>query len=352
MHSNPAVDVYSAREISLAAGVDEDQVRACLAAAGCAEDCVPHVAAVRIGRMLVERARAAARPATASLFSIFDAPSRSDRPAGVPLAVSGTLHVGFLSAVVFVAALSTASTAAAPSLSVADNEPMRLVFLNEPGPGGGGGGGGGGMKRPLLPPKALRKGEKHISSPVLKRELPPPVVERPAPKPDVIEAEPLPPLLAPIVESPADMNTRNGGLEQTTARDESRGPGSDGGVGIGAGTGVGEGDGAGYGPGSGGGTGGGPYRPGSGIDAPRLLHEVRADYTDEARRANVEGAVLLEIVVKRDGNVGDVRILDHLGSGLDQRAIQAVRQWRFAPARRFGSPVDVIVEVSVEFKLR
>ena len=61
---------------------------------------------------------------------------------------------------------------------------------------------------------------------------------------------------------------------------------------------------------------------------------------------------MLEIIVRRDGSVGDVKILKRLGSGLDERAVQAVRQWRFTPARRLGSPVDVVVEVAVEFKLR
>jgi TonB family protein len=61
---------------------------------------------------------------------------------------------------------------------------------------------------------------------------------------------------------------------------------------------------------------------------------------------------VLEIVVRRDGSVGDVKILKGLPSGLNDKAVQAVRQWRFAPARRLGTPVDVIVEVSVEFKLR
>jgi TonB family protein len=50
--------------------------------------------------------------------------------------------------------------------------------------------------------------------------------------------------------------------------------------------------------------------------------------------------------------VGDVRVLKSLGAGLDQRAEQAVRQWRFEPARRKGAPVDVLVEVAVEFMLR
>src|SRR5207247_10988145 len=145
---------------------------------------------------------------------------------------------------------------------------------------------------------------------------------------------------------------RAGVLEQKTADIESHGPGKGGGAGTGAGTGLGEGDGSGVGPGSGGGTGGGPYRPGSGIDPPRLLREVRADYTEEARQKGLAGDVVLEIVVRRDGSVGDVKVLQGLPAGLNERAVQAVRQWRFSPAHRQGVPVDVIVEVSVEFKLR
>ena len=60
----------------------------------------------------------------------------------------------------------------------------------------------------------------------------------------------------------------------------------------------------------------------------------------------------MEIVIRRDGSVGDVTILRGLGAGLDQRAVNAVKQWRFSPARRKGEPVDVIVEVAVEFTLR
>jgi protein TonB len=83
-----------------------------------------------------------------------------------------------------------------------------------------------------------------------------------------------------------------------------------------------------------------------------LLKEVRPLYTEEARRQALEGDVVLEIVVRRDGSVGDVRVLQALGSGLEQRAIAAVRQWRFAPATRLGGPVDVLVEVAVGFTLR
>jgi TonB family protein len=158
---------------------------------------------------------------------------------------------------------------------------------------------------------------------------------------------------APIVPKPADpVDVAGDPAPAPKPPDAARGSGSGGGTGTGAGSGAGEGTGPGLGPGSGGGEGGGPYRPGSDIEPPALLREVKADYTDDARRRGVEGEVILEIVVRSDGSVGDIRVRRGLDRGLDQRAIAAVRQWRFAPATRRGAPVDVIVEVGVEFKLR
>ncbi|HVL66604.1 MAG TPA: energy transducer TonB, partial [Vicinamibacterales bacterium] len=161
-----------------------------------------------------------------------------------------------------------------------------------------------------------------------------------------------PQVVAPVAAASNDARDRAGVLTESAPDGDSQGPGSGGGVGTGGGSGIGEGTGAGIGPGSGGGTGGGPYRPGSGITPPELLREVRPEYTEEARRRGITGDVVLEIVVRRDGSVGAVKVLQGLGGGLDQRAIDAVRQWRFAPARRHGTPVDVLVEVAVEFKLR
>src|SRR5262249_60863109 len=123
-------------------------------------------------------------------------------------------------------------------------------------------------------------------------------------------------------------------LAQTTEEAALHRPGLGGGSGTGKGTGLGEGDGSGVGAGSGGGTGGGPYRPGSGIEAPRLLREVRADYTEDARQRGIAGDVELEIVVRRDGSVGDVKIMRGRPAGLNDKAVQAVRQWRVSPPRR------------------
>lgn len=346
-------DVYTPREIARAAKVSEEQV---VAALGSREGFVPHADAVRLGRDLRARAGlpvgSAFRRTEPPLFSIFRSGARQPRAKGVPLAVASTLHAGLVAGAVFITSLGLAPTATTLQIEERPADNMRLVYLNIPGPGGGGGGGGARQKPP--PPKAERKGPSSVSSPMPVRRPPPPIAPptRPAPEPPPLNAEPLPIVVAPIVQAPADNRDRGGVLQNARADTQSRGPGEGGGVGTGTGTGIGQGDGAGVGPGSGGGTGGGPFRPGSGIEPPRLIREVRADYSEDGRRRGIEGEVVLEIVVRRDGSVGDVKILNRLGGGLEERAVQAVRQWRFAPARRMGSPVDVIVEVAVEFKLR
>jgi TonB family protein len=174
------------------------------------------------------------------------------------------------------------------------------------------------------------------------------------PPPPVAKPDPVPPVVAPVVSAPADPKDQPGVLVAPAASPApaSQGPGTGGGSGSGAGTGIGQGNGSGIGEGTGGGTGGGPYRPGSGITAPAILREVKPDYTEDARRRGLSGDVVLEIVVRSDGSVGTVRVVQGLGAGLDQRAVDAVRQWRFSPARRLGTPVDVLVEVAVEFRLR
>jgi TonB family protein len=335
------MELYSAREIAHSAGVSTAEVRAVL---GGRDGFVRHDDAIRIGRMLAHARRAP--------FAIFTS-AGARRSRGLPLALSSTIHAGFLITAMIIATVGLTPRAAS---IVAPDEPvkdMRLVFLATPGPGGGGG--GGGLRQKLPPPKARREGRAALSSPLPTRQPPKPVepaVAPPEPEPAPLAAEPLPVVVAPIVRAPADDRDRAGVLQQSRADTESRGPGQGGGSGSGTGTGLGSGDGAGVGPGSGGGTGGGPYRPGAGIVAPRLLKEVRGDYTDQARRAGIAGDVILEVIVRRDGTVGDVKVLQGLGGGLNERAIQAVRQWRFAPATRQGVPVDVVVEVAMEFELR
>jgi TonB family protein len=356
-------EVYSGREIARAAGVSRARVVPYLAPGETATIDGEYVAereAVRLVRALravapvpvTREAVPTAGPAPGDR-PLFAAAESRRRPTGVPLVASSVLHATGFGVIVLLSTLGAFQPVLSRETTTATVTPVRLVFTAEPGPGGGGG--GGGARQPLPPPKAKLRGTAHVSSPVPVRQPPPPVappkipIEVPRPP---LRAETLPPIIAPVVSVASDARDRVGVLNETPVETESRGPGSGGGVGTGTGVGVGEGDGSGIGPGSGGGVGGGPYRPGSGVEPPRILREVKPSYTEEARRAGVNGEVVLEIVVRRDGSVGDVRVLQRLGSGLDERAIDAVRQWRFDPARRQGVAVDVIVEVSVEFKLR
>ncbi len=346
----PASDVYSAQDIARVTGAPVADVEARLRATVAASAAmllsgrfVNYEEAVRLAReILDERVAALSLQPTA----LFTGNTPAQRVGSMPLAVSGSVHGAIFGVAALIALLSVTETV--PSASqLPDAMPAQLVFLIQPGPGGGGG--GGGLRQPTPPPKARRKGTETLSSPI-----PPPPKSVEAPKalpPEPIPDYPLPPAQAPVVQSPADKDSKSGVMEERPPS-ESQGPGDRGGAGTGAGTGMGEGQGSGIGDGSGGGTGGGPYRPGSGIEPPSILREVKPDYTEEARRLGIRGDVVLEIVVRADGSVGHVRILQGLGHGLDQRAVDAVRQWRFAAAKRRGQPVDVIVEVAVEFQLR
>ena len=94
------------------------------------------------------------------------------------------------------------------------------------------------------------------------------------------------------------------------------------------------------------------FRPGAGIVNPRLLREVRPQYTAEALRAKIAGTVYLEMVVLPDGTVGDVRITQSLDPRLDAEAVKAARQWLFEPGTRFGEPVAILVNLALDFNLR
>jgi periplasmic protein TonB len=364
LRSVPA-DVYTARDIAQAAGVPETRVlqlvargeiRSIAAQLPIAADpglasFVAHDEAVRAVRALKQGSSVGVAGALGLGRELFASGVRAQRSTTVPLIVSTSLHALAAVTILFVASLGFA-VADERTEPLKDPEPLRMVFLVAAGPGGGGGGGGLKFKTP--PPKAERKGIEKISSPIPARKLPPPM--RPEPKPPEppkpIEAKQLPPVMAPIPTKPAETKDIEGLLAKAPPAPPSQGSGTGGGVGSGQGTGLGQGDGTGIGEGSGGGYGGGPFRPGSGVEPPRLLREVKADYTDEARRGNIEGEVELEIVVRRDGTVGEVKILRGLRGGLNERAVQAVRQWRFSPGRMKGTPVDVVVEVGVEFRLR
>jgi protein TonB len=132
----------------------------------------------------------------------------------------------------------------------------------------------------------------------------------------------------------------------------SGGQGSNGGMGTGSGGGLGSGTGNGYGPGYGGGAGGGLYHVGGGVSAPVPLNSVEAEFSDEARRAKYQGVCLITLIVDAQGNPQNPRVIRTLGMGLDEKALEAVRKYKFKPAMKDGkTPVPVMITVEVNFRL-
>jgi TonB family protein len=202
------------------------------------------------------------------------------------------------------------------------------------------GGGGGGGDRDKL---AATKGA--LPKQAREQFTPPAVVIR--------NNDPKLPVEATVVAPPiAAANMANmGDPLANVLGPPSNGTGSGGGIGSGSGGGVGSGRGPGVGPGWGGGVGGGPYRVGGGVSAPRILFAPDPDYSEEARKAKYQGTVVLWVVVGPDGRPRDVRVQRSLGLGLDEKAMEAVRSWKFEPARKDGQPVAVQINVEVNFRL-
>jgi protein TonB len=105
------------------------------------------------------------------------------------------------------------------------------------------------------------------------------------------------------------------------------------------------------GPGFGGGIGGGAYSVGGNVSAPIPIYKPEPPYSEEARKAKYQGTVVLWIVVDAAGNVTDERVVKPLGLGLDEKALDTVRTWKFKPGLRNGTPVPVRVMVEVSFRL-
>ena len=232
-------------------------------------------------------------------------------------------------------------------LIVPARESYSIVWLPEEGPGGGGGGGNESLEMPQLV-ELPGVDETPLSVPIAEE---PPVIEEEI-EPETLVAQQM---NIPAVSMASADRMRSGVLDALAAPDSgAQGSGTGGGAGTGEGSGSGPGTGSGLGPGTGGGVGGGVYRPGAGIVNPRLLREVKPQYTAEALRAKITGTVYLEMVVLPDGSVGDVRITRSLDPvfGLDEEAIKAARQWLFEPGTRFGEPVAILVNLALDFNLR
>src|ERR1700733_5892531 len=206
-----------------------------------------------------------------------------------------------------------------------------------------GGGGGGDHDRIQAPKGRLPKA-------ALEQITPPQIVMRnPHPK---LAVEPT--VVVPPQVRMAENRMPNLGVASSAplpSAPPSNGTGSGGGIGSGSGGGVGVGHGPGVGAGSGGGIGGGVYKVGGGISAPQAVSTPDPEYTEEARNAKTQGTCVLWMIVDDQGRPRDIRVVRGLGFGLDAKAIEAVKQWRFQPAQKDGHPVNVQISVEVGFKL-
>lgn len=205
------------------------------------------------------------------------------------------------------------------------------------------GGGGGGDRDKLQAPKGKlpKLSMEQITPPAM-------VIRNDHPK---LAVEPT--VVIPPQVKLASNNMPNLGdpMSSIPAGPPSNGTGAGGGIGSGVGGGVGSGTGPGVGPGSGGGIGGGVFRVGGGVSAPRAILTPDPDYSEEARKAKYQGTVVLWLIVGPDGRPRDVKVARSLGMGLDQKAIEAVKNWKFEPAQKDGKPVAVQINVEVNFRL-
>ena len=96
----------------------------------------------------------------------------------------------------------------------------------------------------------------------------------------------------------------------------------------------------------------GAYRVGSGVTPPTVLSRIEPVYSEAARKAKLQGKVVLSAIVRKDGSLEVLSVVRGLGLGLDENAIKALKKWRFRPGKRSGKPVDVALNIEVDFSLR
>ena len=255
------------------------------------------------------------------------------QPTGSARVLSGTaVHVVVIATLLLVAQLLPDKFYEAV---LPQHLPENLVYLIQPGPGGGG---GGGNRSPKPPAQVKLKGAQELTVPAVKPEPQPVEPEK------ITEAAPEQPAI-PAQPMAAATQITPGSITGTSDSD-SRG--------IGDGPGAGRNRGPGDGDGGPDGIGKGPYRAGNGVLPPRVLRKVDPQYSADAMHAKIQGAVLLSAVVLPDGSVTDIRVIRSLDRsfGLDMKAIEAARQWRFLPGTRLGEPVPVLVNIELEFNLR
>jgi TonB family protein len=205
------------------------------------------------------------------------------------------------------------------------------------------GGGGGGGDRDVL-----KASQGRLPKFSMKAQITPPaaVIRNLDPKLAVEPTVMVPPDIKVAMNSMPNL-----GDPKSSAVIPSNGTGGGSGIGEGYGGGVGSGNGRGVGPGEGMGMGGGAYRPGKGVTPPRVIYQTDPEFSEEARKAKYQGTCVLGLVVDANGHPTQIRVLSALGMGLDEKAIESVKNWKFEPGKKDGHDVAVEIAVEVDFHL-
>lgn len=255
-------------------------------------------------------------------------------------AVSIGIHVLILLAIVAIFLLGRAKLKQNAKTQVVNVDVSPYLPIAPQGPQMGGGGGGGSHDILQTPKGKLPKIEQQ---PI----VPPMVIKNDHPK---LTEE-------PAINLPKNIQLPNTNLPNlgdprtSVVGPASNGTGEGSGMGTGSGGGIGSGKGNGYGPGEGGGYGGGLYHVGGGVAAPQLIYSVDPEFSDEARRAKYQGVCVVSLIVDTQGNPQRVGVVRHLGMGLDEKAVEAAKQYKFKPAMLGGKPVPVEIYVEVNFRI-
>jgi len=258
------------------------------------------------------------------------------------IGISSTLNIAILIFAIWLGIKTVVKIVAPPTQTT--NIDVGNFDLKAPKAGVAAGGGGGGGSHDIVDP--------------IKGKLPPRMKDPMAP--------PMTPILdKPKLEVPSAINVQQNiqlpdnpnlpNIGMTTSANvklASDGQGGGGGMGRGYGGGLGSGTGNGFGPGQGGNAGGGLYQIGGGVSAPVPVYTPEAEFSDEARRAKYQGVCLISVIVDAQGNPQDPRVVRALGMGLDEKALEAVRKYKFKPAMKDGrTPVPVRITIEVNFRL-
>jgi TonB family protein len=266
-----------------------------------------------------------------------------DMRSGTPRLLSVAIHAALVGLALIPWASSLPARPAARETAIVLALPADIITPPVQLPGRMQGGGGGG-KHELTP------ASRGVLPRAADKQFVPPDPEPPKnPDPSLIVE---PTIVAPQLAL-RPINLLNIGDPNGVASPPSSGTGTGGGIGNnGNGRGVGDGNGPGAGKGDGGGCCDGVYQVGGGVTSPTVVSRVEPEYSEDARKARYQGTVLLEAIIRKDGRIDTIRLLRSLGFGLDQNAIDALKQWRFRPGMKNGKPVDVTINIAVSFNLR